>query len=156
MNNIVARSATTALADRPAPTAVVSAPQSDSHTWNLVFLHLYLQELGFAVVNLGPCAPDQLIVNECANLLPDIVLISSVNGHGFNDGIRLARAFRNQAELQYLPLAIGGKLGVQGKENNKHIPELLESGFDAVFDDNTDFTQFRQFLGALRLQLEGS
>lgn len=59
---------------------------SDSHTWNLVFLYLLLEELGFDVVNLGASLPDDILISECTRIEPDLVVISSVNGHGYNDG----------------------------------------------------------------------
>src|SRR5262249_39092001 len=93
---------------------VVTSVASDSHTWNLVFLQLTLEELGHRVVNLGACTPDDLIVAECMRVLPDLIVVSSVNGNGFRDGMRLIGRVRECEELATTPVVIGGKLGITG------------------------------------------
>ncbi|WP_149828629.1 cobalamin-dependent protein [Streptomyces tailanensis] len=91
-------------------TVVVTSMASDSHTWNLVFLQLLLEELGHDVVNLGPCVPDDLLVTRCAAIRPAFVVISSVNGHGCQDGLRVIRRLRSHPGLFAMPVVIGGKL----------------------------------------------
>jgi methylaspartate mutase sigma subunit len=115
--------------------ALVSSTASDAHTWNLVYLQLLMEELGFRVVNLGACVPEEMLVESALAERPDLVVISSVNGHGYQDGLRLAARLRAEPGLEHLPLAIGGKLGVDGAQLPERIRDLLESGFDAVFDD---------------------
>lgn len=44
---------------------LVSSVSSDSHTWNLVFLQLLLEEMGHEVTNIGSCVPDDLLIEEC-------------------------------------------------------------------------------------------
>jgi len=119
-------------------TVIVSGVSSDSHTWNLVFLQLLIEELGFHVVNLGPCVPDELAVSECLARSPAMVVFSSVNGHGYQDGLRVIERLRANAELAAVPMVIGGKLGISGGESAGHVDDLLAAGFDAVFDDRTD------------------
>ncbi len=131
------------------PTVIVTSMASDSHTWNLVFLQLLIEELGFDAVNLGACVPDDLLVSECRRLLPAMVVVSSVNGHGYRDGMRVIRRLRSYAELSDIPVAIGGKLGISGGHSNAQIDALLNAGFDAVFDDNEDSSLFRDFAGAI-------
>ncbi|MGO4754660.1 cobalamin B12-binding domain-containing protein, partial [Streptomyces sp. 2MCAF27] len=75
-------------------TAVVTTMASDSHTWNLVFLQLLIEELGFSVVNLDPCVPDDLLVARCADIAPAFIAVSSVNGHGYQDGLRVIKKLR--------------------------------------------------------------
>ncbi|MEC3978304.1 cobalamin B12-binding domain-containing protein [Amycolatopsis sp. H20-H5] len=117
------------------PVAVVSSTASDAHTWNLVYLHLLLEELGFTVENLGACTPDDLVVAECVRLNPDLVVISSVNGHGYQDGLRLAPLLRAEPELARTPLVIGGKLGIDDARGLGWETRLLTAGFDRVFGD---------------------
>src|ERR1700730_571288 len=93
---------------------VVTSVASDAHTWNLVYLHLLLQELGHRVTNLGACVPDQLMIDECRALRPDLVVISSVTGHGFVDGRRVVCLLRGCPELRDTSVVIGGKLGIGG------------------------------------------
>jgi methylaspartate mutase sigma subunit len=126
--------------------SVVTGLSSDSHTWNLVFLQLYLQERGHDVVNLGPCVPDELLVSECVRHRPDLVVVSSVNGHGQADGRRAVRKLRERAEFATTPIVIGGKLGTSGGRSDPELRSLLEHGFDAVFDDSAQAGDFEAFL----------
>lgn len=112
---------------------LLAGTASDSHTWNLVYLQLLLEELGHEVRNLGPCVTDELLTETCAAGRPDLVVLSSVNGHGYRDGLNAVRALR-AARLHPL-VVIGGKLGVAGRTDPERRARLLEAGCDAVFDD---------------------
>ncbi|KUO06791.1 cobalamin B12-binding domain-containing protein [Streptomyces sp. DSM 15324] len=118
-------------------TVVVTSMASDSHTWNLVFLQMLLEELGHDVVNLGPCVPDDLLIARCAEIRPAFVVISSVNGHGHQDGLRVIRALRAHPALFALPVVIGGKLGVDDRDDAR-AQELRAAGFDEVVVEGTD------------------
>jgi methylaspartate mutase sigma subunit len=135
---------------------VLSTLSSDSHTWNLVFLQLYLEELGHEVINLGPCVPDELLVDQCVCQAPDLVVISSVNGHGHADGLRVIRKLRARAELAATPIAIGGKLGVSGCMSSLQLCALRDAGFDAIFDDNNQIENFSEFLESSAPALVGT
>ena len=43
-------------------TILIGGTPSDAHTWNLVFLQLWLQERGYDVVNLGSPLPVPALV----------------------------------------------------------------------------------------------
>ncbi|MCC8245575.1 cobalamin B12-binding domain-containing protein [Saccharothrix luteola] len=132
-----------------APTVVVSGVASDSHTWNLVFLQLLVEELGYPVVNLGPCVPDEVLVERCRHLRPGLVVIGTVNGHGGQDALRVIERLRGVPELAATPVVIGGKLGVSG-DVSRHTPALLAAGFDAVFEDGGEaIADFRRFVHAI-------
>jgi N-dimethylarginine dimethylaminohydrolase/methylmalonyl-CoA mutase cobalamin-binding subunit len=132
---------------------VVTSVASDSHTWNLVFLQLALEELGHQVLNLGACVPDELLVAECLRARPDMVVVSSVNGHGFRDGLRLIGRLRACPELAATRVVIGGKLGIAGP-HGQHSRELLRSaGFDAVFEDGAELAVFRSFVKQLTVSV---
>lgn len=136
---------------RVAPLRVVlSSVSSDSHTWNLVFLQLLLEHMGHEVHNIGACAPDDLIVQTCVQEKPDLLIISTVNGHGNIDGERLIRRVREEALLRGLPVAIGGKLGVLGAGNAAHVDGLLAAGFTAVFDASAGGSAPAHFEGFVR------
>ncbi len=125
--------------------AVLTTVSSDSHTWNLVFMQKYLQERGLEVINLGPCVPDELLVEQCVCAAPDLVVISSVNGHGHADGLRVIRKLRERPELADTSIVIGGKLGINGRQSKRELQALRDAGFDAIFDDNAgaeDLTEF--------------
>jgi methylaspartate mutase sigma subunit len=90
---------------------------SDSHTWNLIYIQLAMQERGHRVTNLGPCVPDDLLVETCLAQRPDVAVISSVNGHGRADGERMIARLRAHPELADLPVVIGGKLSTDGADH---------------------------------------
>ncbi|GAA2138649.1 cobalamin B12-binding domain-containing protein [Kitasatospora kazusensis] len=130
---------------------VLSTVSSDSHTWNLVFLQLLLEELGYEVVNLGSCVPDEVLVEAVRTHAPDSVVISSVNGHGHIDGLRVItalRADRNPA-VAGVPVMIGGKLGIRGAADSGLADELLAAGFNAVFTEGADPDEFTRELARL-------
>jgi methylaspartate mutase sigma subunit len=141
------------------PPVIVSSMASDSHTWNLVFLELLVGELGFDVVNLGACVPDELLESECLSRRPAMLVLSSVNGHGYQDGLRVIQRLRATPELRALTVVIGGKLGVGGALTEDETAQLLLAGFDAVFDDQQGAASFRRFAATLSAgvtQVEGA
>jgi methylaspartate mutase sigma subunit len=141
---------------RPRPLVLLSSVSSDSHTWNLVFLQLLLEETGHDVVNLGACVPDELLLAECAAHRPDAVVISTVNGHGHVDGRRLIARLRADQQLAGLPVVIGGKLGVDGGRDTGVASELVAAGFDAVFADAADVDGFVGYIDSMLPALEPS
>lgn len=114
------------------PRAVLSTIPSDAHTWNLLFLHLLLEEQGWEVTNLGACVPVDTLVTESAAQPPGLVVVSTVNGHGAEEAPALARALRAVPALARVPLVIGGKLDTEGSVAPDAHPALTEAGFDAV------------------------
>ncbi|GAA1940839.1 cobalamin B12-binding domain-containing protein [Kitasatospora viridis] len=132
---------------------VVTTMASDSHTWNLVFLQLLLEELGHRVTNLGACVPDALLLAECRRIEPDLIVISSVNGHGHQEGLRVIPALRACPELRLTPTVIGGKLGIAGADDPDRERVLLAAGFDAVFEEGSSVAGFREFVAGLRSQV---
>ena len=125
---------------------LVASTESDSHTWNLVFLQLLLEENGHDVLNLGAVVPVDLLMDECLAHRPDVVVISSVNGHGHVDGIKAIKALRAHPELREVRVIIGGKLGTLGAGNEVYAQRLLEAGFDAVFLGDQPIDRFTEFL----------
>ncbi|MGW8398669.1 cobalamin B12-binding domain-containing protein [Streptomyces lydicus] len=126
---------------------IVSSLASDAHTWNLVYLQLLLEEHGFEVVNLGACVPDELLVAECLDRAPDMLVISSVNGHGYQDGLRVIAQLRRRPALARTRMVIGGKLGISGARDGLRADRLLAAGFDAVFPDGPDAVpEFERYL----------
>jgi methylaspartate mutase sigma subunit len=133
----------------PGLTVVLSSVSSDSHTWNLVYLQLYMEEQGHRVINLGACVPDDLLIDECVRTRPDLVVISTVNGHGSIDGSRLIARIRSVPELADTPVAIGGMLGINGPDGQRSKALLLAAGYTAVFDSGARMPAFRSFLTRL-------
>lgn len=131
---------------------VISSTASDAHTWNLVFLQLYLEELGHNVTNLGPCVAEGDLVLGCLDARPDVIVLSSVNGHGFRDGIRAIKRIREHPDLRGVTVAIGGKLDVVALTDEQERA-LLAAGFDAVFPDSDPGKSFIAFLAGARVGL---
>jgi methylaspartate mutase sigma subunit len=119
---------------------------SDSHGWNLVFMEMFLQEKGWPALNLGTCVPAEMVVKCCGEGEIDLVVVSTVNGHGWMEGLELAG--RIQAELgeQRPWLAIGGKLGVSAAEEEARAEELRRAGYDGVFYGPSALEEFTVFL----------
>ncbi|MFI6344080.1 cobalamin B12-binding domain-containing protein [Streptomyces sp. NPDC050560] len=116
-------------------TLLLSGVSSDSHTWNLVYLELLLREHGHRVRNLGACVPVGLVVDTARRERPGTLVVSSVNGHGADDGERLIRALRAVPLLAALPAVIGGKLGTTGHVGAaERRRRLRRAGFDDVFE----------------------
>ncbi len=90
------------------------------------------------MLNLGACTPDELIITECRRAKPDVLVVSTVNGHGHIDGKRLIRKIRQDAELAGVYAVIGGKLGISGDRDVHLGIELMAAGFDAAFEATTD------------------
>jgi methylaspartate mutase sigma subunit len=124
---------------------LVAGTASDAHTWNLIFLDCFLAERGHQVTNLGPCVPDDLLAASCRTIRPDLVVLSSVNGHGFSDGLRAVTHLSGQADLAAIPVVIGGKLGIDACPDPVRAGRLLGAGCAAVFDDG-DLAAFEKFL----------
>ncbi|MEU2440444.1 cobalamin B12-binding domain-containing protein [Streptomyces rubradiris] len=133
--------------DRP---VLVAGGISDSHTWNLVYLQLLLEEHGHRVVNLGPCVPEDLLIAEALAHRPALIVVSSVNGHGYHDGMRTVTRLREHPALAAVPAVIGGKLGIAGPCGAEEVAALRAAGYDAVFDDSAEgVAAFRRMLDAL-------
>jgi len=131
---------------------LLTTVSSDSHTWNLVYLQLLLEELGCQVTNLGACVPDALLIDEVRRIRPDAVVCSTVNGHGHIDGARMIRWLRADPDpaVATIPVIIGGKLGIAGDRDPELLAELLEAGFTTVFTDQARPEDLDLALGRLQ------
>lgn len=144
------KSATSMTRTRPgALQVIVTGTSSDAHTWNLVFLQLLLEDLGHQVLNLGPCTPDAVVVDSCVTHRPDLLVVSSVNGHGYIDTRPLITALRAEPVTAVLPAVVGGKLGISPDGREESVRALVEAGFDAVFDEGVSVTPFESFVASL-------
>lgn len=131
---------------QPNPCAVLSSTPSDSHTWNLLFIQLLLEENGWSVDNLGPCVPPATLVDESLHRAPDLIVISTVNGHGAQDARQVIAALRAQPALTDVPVVLGGKLCVSEDQALAAAPGLVASGYDAVLVGDCAVPRFRSLL----------
>lgn len=142
---------------RQDPAAAVCTVSSDSHTWNLVFLQLLLQEESWQVENLGSCTPLDVIVQHCREHRPDLLVISSVNGHGLIEAPAVIEKIRGEQELTGMPIVLGGILNVEGAVSDDEVAALQDLGCDEVLVGNDAVDNFREYLRALRgSQQEGA
>jgi methylmalonyl-CoA mutase cobalamin-binding subunit len=123
---------------------VIATIPSDSHTWNLVFLELLFKNHDCDTLNLGCCTPYSEIQKNSKNI--DLVVISTVNGHGYSEGLELIQFLKNTMKNTIPPIIIGGKLGVKGSENKQYYSTLLNSGYSAVFDDSVPIEDFEKYI----------
>ncbi len=130
--------------------AIIATVPSDSHMWNLVYIELVLRENGWEVNNLGACTPAELVVEACLAERPDMLVVSSVNGHGHIGGRKLIGQIRSRTELDYLPVVIGGKLGTLGANNKVFVEPLVSAGYSAVFMESEGLEEFGRFIEAPR------
>ncbi|GAA2437739.1 hypothetical protein GCM10010191_60910 [Actinomadura vinacea] len=133
---------------RTGQTAVVASTPSDSHTWGLVVLQCVLEEAGFFVRNLGACCPAALLLSECRAAPPDLVAISTVNGHGRVEGADLISVFRRVPGLSDVPVVIGGMLTTGGADHREVVAELTALGYTGVYVGDEALQRFRVHLAS--------
>jgi methylaspartate mutase sigma subunit len=136
--------------------AVLTTLPSDSHTWNLVYLQLLLEELGLETTNLGSCVPFEEVVGACRERRPDLLVVSSVNGHGGLEGRWLLAQLSLNFPVRAFKVVIGGKLATAPGREHAFVGELLGAGADAVFVGDTAIPKFIRFLEAERRQVWGA
>lgn len=127
---------------------LLATVESDSHMWNLVYLQLWLGERGLEVKNLGSCTPAQAVLDAVdQHRHAHLLVISSVNGHGYSQGLALIRALRQQHP--HLHVVIGGKLTTSEAQTRAVREELLAAGYDAVFTEADALDAFQRHLDRL-------
>lgn len=126
----------------PGPVAVVATISSDAHSWNLVVLQLLLEEHGYTVHNLGPCTRPAELVDCLKFVRPDLVVLSTVNGHGL---IELPQVVRSLGGTR---VVVGGKLNTT-RVSAGDIGRLMDVGVDRVFTESEPLEAFLDYLRAL-------
>jgi methylaspartate mutase sigma subunit len=129
--------------------AVLTTLRSDAHSWNLVVLERYLVEQRFSVRNLRVCVPPQAILQACLRERPALLVVSTLNGHGFVDGLRLIELVREHGELRDMRAVVGGLLGCEAARAGEHAARLVAAGFDEAFPDGTTLQEFGRYLETL-------
>ncbi|MFD4352128.1 cobalamin B12-binding domain-containing protein [Nocardia sp. NPDC058518] len=123
---------------------VLSTVESDSHIWNLVYLQKVLEEHGASVRNLGPCTPIDEVWHAVTVDQPDLLVVSSVNGHGYHGAGALLTALR--ARGLTVACVVGGKLTTAMSAGDQVRRELLALGYLDVFTSDDAIEKFRRFL----------
>lgn len=126
------------------PRCLITTVESDSHMWNLVYLQLWLSEQGFDVKNLGCCTPDSELIEALDSFAPQLVVVSSVNGHGHYQGRQMIESIRRSDPD--VTCVIGGKLTTSESDNGLVRDSLLQAGYAGVFIGGDAITDFASFL----------
>lgn len=126
--------------------AIIATIPSDCHSWNLLYMECFLKEQGFSVVNLGVCTPIDLLVETCNKENPNLVVISTINGHGCIEGIELIQRLQPMKEQRQMPVVIGGNLCTTPQDIARHATALQLAGFDRVYFGDDSITEFQAFL----------
>jgi methylaspartate mutase sigma subunit len=130
---------------------VLATTESDSHVWNLVSLQKLIEELGVSVRNLGPCTPVAEVVAAVLGDDPDLVVVSSVNGHARYEARTLLEALHGAGAQ--VPCVIGGKLTVAESDLAAASRELLAAGYWRVFIGDDAVTRFRTMVRPATVRL---
>jgi methylmalonyl-CoA mutase cobalamin-binding subunit len=128
---------------------LLATVESDSHMWNLIYLQLWLSERDLQVRNLGSCTPVEAVLEALdQHHHTRLLVISSVNGHGYSQGLPLIRTLRQHHPN--LHVVIGGKLTTCQAHTREVSAELLAAGYDAVFTEADALDTFDRHLQRLR------
>jgi methylmalonyl-CoA mutase cobalamin-binding subunit len=126
--------------------AIVATTPDDSHIWNLVGVQLKLEERGFEVRNLGACTPPELIAETVRDLRPDLLVISSINGHGAISMTALMTVLEQYQVKRATTIVAGGLLTTDPALSAKAEAQLTETGCAGVFVGEDAWERFDRFL----------
>jgi len=105
-------------------------------------MQLLMEEHNTNVHNLGVCVPVQTTVLEIIDKQPELVVISSVNGHGYTQGLELIKEIKRSVKGKLPTIVIGGKLSIKQSDNQHITKDLLACGFDGVFVNHNSIPEF--------------
>ncbi|MDP9785049.1 cobalamin B12-binding domain-containing protein [Pseudomonas fluorescens] len=132
-------------------TVLLTTVPSDSHSWNLVFMEFLLTDIGYHVENLGPNTPMDEVIARLNRHASAMVVVSTVNGHGYIEGAELAQRIRSETKHTD-GVYIGGKICTENDPQTiaRHSDTLRAAGFDEVFDDSVanSFDAFQELVSA--------
>ncbi len=117
-------------------TIVLGVIGSDVHAVGNKILHYAFEEAGFKVINIGVMASQQEFIEAAIETDADVILVSSLYGHGEMD----CQGFRDrcvEAGIGDILLYVGGNL-VVGKQDWSEVREKFKAmGFDRVYPPGT-------------------
>ncbi len=116
---------------------ILGVAASDSHAVANHLIALSLGELGYSVVNLGPCTSIAEFAAACQqHPAAEAVLIGSLNGHAHEDLRDLPAA--RKAGLINCPVVVGGNLSVGSRKDPAAHERLYALGVDRIVTDIAD------------------
>lgn len=117
-------------------TLVIGVIGSDVHAVGNRILEEAFTQAGFNVVNIGVLASQEEFINAAVETDADVILVSSLYGHGEMD----CKGFKDkciEAGLDDVLLYVGGNL-VVGKQDWEPVKQkFLNMGFDRVYPPGT-------------------
>ena len=90
---------------------LLAVTESDSHAVGNKLLERHLTQQGYEVLNLGVCTPVEEIAAAARDFCPEAIILSSQNGHAFDDLARLPEALHS-VDVPAVPIYLGGNLSV--------------------------------------------
>ena len=131
---------------------VLSTVESDSHMWNLVYMQLVLEECGYKTLNLGCCVSEEETIKAVKNYAPALVVISTLNGHGYIQGKKLIEKYRKDLGSCSPTIIIGGNLSTQVSSSAALREDLMKAGYDGVFTGSESIEAFHSFIEKLKAE----
>lgn len=117
-------------------TLVIGVIGSDCHAVGNKILDHAFTAAGFNVVNIGVLSPQEDFINAAIETNADVIVVSSLYGHGEID-CRGLREKCDEAGLKGILMYAGGNL-VVGKQNWEDVhARFKEMGFDRVYAPGT-------------------
>jgi methylaspartate mutase sigma subunit len=117
-------------------TLVLGVIGSDCHAVGNKILDHALTEAGYKVINIGVLSPQEDFINAAIETNADLILVSSLYGHGEID-CRGLREKCDEAGLKGIKLYVGGNI-VVGKQNWEDVYNRFKAmGFDRVYPPGT-------------------
>lgn len=109
---------------------------SDCHAVGNKILDYALSEAGFDVINIGVLSPQEDFINAAKETNADIIIVSSLYGHGELD-CQGMREKCDEAGLEGILLYVGGNI-VVGKQNWQDVHSRFTAmGFDRIYPPGT-------------------
>ena len=133
-------------AGKDVPHVLITTIPSDSHTWNLMYMRLLVAEHGAAVDCLGGCVPYTHTADQVVAQKPDLVIVSTVNGHGSQQGGELLHIARDRLGASTPPFVIGGQIAVETARYPVAAEALIRAGYERVFYRESAIPAFNRFM----------
>ncbi len=117
-------------------TLVLGVIGSDCHAVGNKILDYALTEAGFNVINIGVLSPQEDFINAAVETNADVIIVSSLYGHGEID-CRGLREKCDEAGLKGILMYVGGNIVVGKQDWNDVHGRFMDMGFDRVYPPGT-------------------
>jgi methylaspartate mutase sigma subunit len=132
--------------DRTKRLAILASTPDDSHQWNLHGVEMELKERNIDVINLGPLTSCKVIAETVRDRRPDLLVVSTVNGHGVHSMMEVLRALEEYQVKRSIRIVIGGLLTTDPEDAKTAKSTLMSAGCSGVFTGPEAWSGFDEFL----------